>query len=75
MTFTELEYVLMIEVLALLWRGAILSTQRDRAHEHAMRYAEFLMATYRGTGKVIKTDEGYSFIRTNHETSNQARQG
>lgn len=75
MTFTELEYVLMIGIVVLLWRGAILSAQRDQAHAHAMRYAAFLMETYQGTGKVVKTDEGYSFKRTNHETSDEARQG
>lgn len=72
MTFTELEYALMIAVAVLLWRGAILTAQRDRMRVQAERYALYLIEIYAGRGKVVKTEDGsYTFARREHENSKQ----
>lgn len=58
MTFTELEYVLMLAVAVLLWRGSALQRRLDRARDQADRYADFLIKVGEGKGSVVKNDEG-----------------
>ena len=66
MTFTELEYVLMLACAVLLWRASALRRALDMESYRANKYANFLTAVYEGKGKVIKDDEGrYAFKETN----------
>lgn len=66
MTFTELEYVLMLACVVLLWRASALRRALDIESFRANKYANNLIAIYEGKGKVIKDDEGrYTFKETN----------
>lgn len=58
MTFTELEYVLMLACAVLLWRASAASRKADYEAERANRYADFLMDVGKGRGHVTKNDEG-----------------
>jgi hypothetical protein len=64
MTFTELEYVLMLACAVLLWRASALRRVLDRESDRANRYANDLISIYEGKGSVVKDDEGrYMFKR------------
>jgi hypothetical protein len=64
MTFTELEYVLMLACAVLLWRASALRRFLDRESDRANRYANDLISIYEGKGSVVKDDEGrYMFKR------------
>jgi hypothetical protein len=66
MTFTELEYVLLLACAVLLWRASVASRRADIEAYRANKYANNLIAIYEGKGKVIKDDEGrYTFKETN----------
>lgn len=65
MTFTELEYVLMIAVFALLWRNASANMNAMREEARANKYANWLMGVYKNKGKIIHKDDGYYFEETN----------
>lgn len=58
MTFTELEYVLMIAVAVLLWRNSSLHSRVMHARNEADRYANFLIDVGKGKGSVVMNDEG-----------------
>lgn len=58
MTFTELEYVLMLACVVLLWRASVASRKADLEADRANRYADFLMDVGKGNGRVIKNDDG-----------------
>jgi acyl-CoA synthetase (AMP-forming)/AMP-acid ligase II len=58
MTFTELEYVLMLACAVLLWRASALRRALDRESARANRYADNLILIYEGKGSVVKDDEG-----------------
>lgn len=58
MTFTELEYVLMLAVAVLLWRGSVMQRRLDDTRRRADRYADYLINVGKGKGSVIKDKEG-----------------
>lgn len=58
MTFTELEYVLMLAVAVLLWRASAIQRSLDDARRRADRYADFLINVGKGKGFVIEDEEG-----------------
>jgi hypothetical protein len=66
MTFTELEYVLMLACAVLLWRVSAANRRADYESHRANKYADNLIAVCHGKGKVIKDGEGrYTFKETN----------
>jgi hypothetical protein len=58
MTFTELEYVLMLAVAVMLWRGSVMQRRLDDVSRRADRYADYLINVGKGKGSVIKNEEG-----------------
>lgn len=58
MTFTELEYVLMLAVAVLLWRVSAIQRSLDDVRRRADRYVDFLIGVGQGKGTVVKNDEG-----------------
>lgn len=58
MAFTELEYVLMLAMAVLLWRGSVLQRRLDDARRRADRFADYLINVGKGKGSVTKNEEG-----------------
>jgi hypothetical protein len=58
MTFTELEYVLMLACAVLLWRASVANRKAEHEAARANTYAEFLTDIGKGQGSVVKNDEG-----------------
>jgi len=58
MTFTELEYVLMLAGAVLLWRASEAGRKAHIESDRANRYADFLMEVGKGQGSVVKGDDG-----------------
>lgn len=58
MAFTELEYVLMLAIAVLLWRGSVMQRRLDDARRTADRYADFLINVGKGKGSVTQNEEG-----------------
>ena len=61
MTFTELEYVLMIAIAILLWRNAKLNRAKDDAVYAADKYARFLILIGKGKGAVVPDGNDFRF--------------
>ena len=61
MSFTDLEYVLMIAVFALLWRNASANLNAAREEARANKYANWLMGVYKNKGRIVHKDDGYYF--------------
>ena len=61
MNFTDLEYVLMIAVFALLWRNTAANMNAMRETSRANKYADWLMYVYEKKGKIVQKDDGYYF--------------
>jgi hypothetical protein len=61
MNFTELEYVLMIAVFALLWRNSSMKTQAMREEDRANKYARWLMCVHDNRGKIVRKEDGFYF--------------
>jgi len=61
MTFTDLEYILMIAVAVLLWRNSVLRGAAEREERRANKYANWLMNLYEKKGKIVQKDDGYFF--------------
>lgn len=61
MTFTELEYCLMLAVAVLLWRNSVLQGRLYRTVERADRYAQFLLGVHRGEGRVVEDEDGFRY--------------
>jgi len=61
MTFTELEYVLMIAVAVLLWRASALHRALDHESHRANKYANWMKDVYDKKGKIVEKDDGYYF--------------
>jgi hypothetical protein len=61
MNFTDLEYVLMIAVFALLWRNTAANMNAMLAEARAAKYANWLMGVYEKKGKIVQKDDGYYF--------------
>lgn len=61
MTFTELEYVLMLCCVVLLWRVSVVTNQRNSESERANRYTRFMVGIYNNEGKVVKKNDGFYY--------------
>jgi hypothetical protein len=61
MTFTDLEYVLMIAVAVLLWRNASVKMWAEREERRANKYANWLVGVYEKKGKIVQKDDSYFF--------------
>lgn len=61
MTFTELEYCLMLAVAVLLWRNSVLGHRLYRMTARADRYVEFLLGLHRGEGRVVEDADGFRY--------------
>jgi hypothetical protein len=61
MTFTDLEYVLMIAVFALLWRNTAANMNAMREEARANKYANWMKDVYDKKGKIVEKDNGYYF--------------
>lgn len=58
MTFTELEYVLMVTVAVLMWRNRVMYIDAMKSELRANKYADFLIQIAKGEGTVVKNDDG-----------------
>lgn len=58
MTFTELEYVLMLAVVVLLWRNSSMKAWALSAESRANKYARWLIDAAKGEGEVVQCDDG-----------------
>jgi len=61
MTFTELEYVLLIAVAVLFWRNTSMKMWAQQEERRANKYADWLMYVYEKKGKIVQKDDGYYF--------------
>lgn len=62
MTFTELEYVLMLAVAVLLWRLSVANRRIDWLITRADKYAGFLIKVGKGEGHIVlNEDDMYEF--------------
>jgi hypothetical protein len=61
MSFTDLEYVLMIAVAVLLWRNASIRMWAEREERRANKYANWLVGVYEKKGKIVHKDDSYFF--------------
>jgi hypothetical protein len=65
MTFTELEYVLMLACAVLMWRNASMKLWAKREEHRANKYANWLVGVYKNKGKIVHKDDSYYFEETN----------
>lgn len=61
MTFTELEYILMIVVAVLLWRVSSVTAWAESEEYRANKYARWMRDVYKKKGKIVEKDDGYYF--------------
>ena len=61
MTFTELEYVLMIVVAVLMWRVSSVKEWALSEEYRANKYARWMKSIYENKGKIVEKDDGYYF--------------
>jgi len=61
MSFTDLEYVLMIAVAVLLWRNASVKMWAEHEERRANKYADWLVGVYENKGKIVHKDDSYYF--------------
>lgn len=61
MTFTELEYVLMLCCVVLLWRISVVTTQRNEQRDRADRYCHFLLGVHRKQGRVVEKGDSFYY--------------
>ncbi len=61
MNFTDLEYVLMLAVVVLLWRAADTRRWAESEERRANKYANWLIGVYEKRGKIVQRDDGYFF--------------
>lgn len=69
MTFTELEYVLMIAVAVLLWRISTANRRIDFLIRRSDRYAEFLIQVGRGEGDIVLNENDVFEFKSKKESS------
>ena len=69
MTFTELEYVLMLTVAVLLWRISSANRRIDWLVRRSDRYAEFLIQVGKGEGRVVLNDDDTFEFKSKKESS------
>jgi hypothetical protein len=61
MSFTELEYLLMLAVAVLLWRNQSIRMWAMFEERRANKYANWLVGVYEKKGKIVQRDDGYYF--------------
>lgn len=61
MTFTDLEYLLMLAVAVLLWRNSSMKAWAMSEEYRANKYARWLMGVYEKKGKIVQKDDSYYF--------------
>lgn len=61
MTFTELEYVLMLCCVVMAWRVSVVTSQRNMECERADRYCRFLLGVHRRQGKVVEKGDSFYY--------------
>jgi hypothetical protein len=61
MSFTDLEYILMVAVAVLLWRNASVKMWAEREERRANKYANWLVGVYEKKGKIVQKDDSYFF--------------
>lgn len=69
MTFTELEYVLMLAVVVLLWRLSVANRRIDFLIYRSDKYAEFLIKIGKGQGRVVLNENDVYEFKPNEELS------
>ncbi len=69
MTFTELEYVLMLTVAVLLWRLSAQARRIDWLVLRSDRYANFLIQVGKREGRVVLNENGVYEFKPNKESS------
>ena len=67
MTFTELEYVLMLTVAVLLWRISALGRRIDWLVIRSDRYADFLIKVGKGEGRIVLNENDVYEFKPNKE--------
>ena len=61
MTFTELEYVLMLCCVVMAWRVSVVTAQRNSESERANRYTRFMVGIYNKEGKVVRKGDAFYY--------------
>lgn len=61
MSFTDLEYLLMLACAVLLWRCSDLRMWALGEERRANKYANYLAGVYEKKGKIVEKDDGYYF--------------
>ena len=61
MTFTELEYLLMLTIAVLLWRMGVIKMAQMDAEITANKYARWMKAIYFGQGRIVSKDDSLHF--------------
>lgn len=61
MSFSDLEYVLMLAVAVLLWRNSVLRNAAAQEERRANKYANWLIGVYEKKGKIVQKDDSYYF--------------
>ena len=69
MTFTELEYVLMLTVAVLLWRISTANRRIDFLVRRSDRYAEFLIQVGKGEGHIVLNENDTFEFKSKKESS------
>lgn len=69
MTFTELEYVLMLTVAVLLWRLSAQARRIDWLVLRSDRYANFLIQVGKREGRIVLNENGVYEFKPNKESS------
>jgi hypothetical protein len=59
--FTDLEYVLMLAVVVLLWRAADTRRWAESEKRRANKYANWIIGVYQNKGKIVHKDDAYFF--------------
>jgi len=68
-TFTELEYVLMLAVAVLLWRISSANRRIDWLIRRSDKYAEFLIRVGKGEGRIVLNDDDMFEFKSTKELS------
>jgi hypothetical protein len=58
MTFTDLEYMLMVAVAVLMWRNRVMYIDAMKSEMRANKYADFLIKIAKGEGTIVQKDNG-----------------
>lgn len=69
MTFTELEYVLMLTIAVLLWRISAANRRIDWLIRRSDKYAEFLIRVGKGEGRIVLNDDDMFEFKSTKELS------